>query len=782
MPTTQSLPTPDLYFTSLQGLDDYRAKKLSDRPSSNRTTPWTPRKTSAQGTKGKLLVCHDYKGGYVENPQGLSYTFNYWSLCDTFVYFSHNRVTIPPPGWVNAAHRQGVKMLGVLVFEGGAEAECLRLIVGQLPHSSTGTAVQSFTPSTLPISPHYAIALAELAAERGFDGYLLNFECYLQGGLEQARALAAWIDLLESELVKRVGAHAEVSWYDSVIFNGSLSWQNRLNSWNLPFFIPSTSFFSNYSWPPDFIEQTTAYFLSVNSNVLGLATETKPKSLQDVYMGVDVWGRGSYGGGGFGSYKAITHVAPLSLGLSVALFAQAWTWETQQDNPGWNWDQWWQYERDLWVGNPDPNAVMPVPPNWGDSEGPYKPLSSFFVHLPPPDPLDVPFHTTFCPGVGMTWFVEGSPVYQFASGWMDVDKQTAMGDLLWPAPALKSEGDSAGTLPDVAVSANMADSWNSGSSIKLDFSGKAAPNTGSRSFYVPVQTLSITTQKSYTASVIYKATQSTGDLDLRDVSLSVRPRNTTTTSTTAEVKLTPQSVKSTAISNNWTKVTIQFTITDTPPSNISVDSEIGLIISTISNDTTVPFSLTLLLGQLNVYGTPSSTIDPNFPRVLWADFSNTTTTTTGTQELTTITWIPSTSLSQVGPITITSPDDPTSAWTPQPPQENQWFPGFLYYNIYAAEPGAAIRALAKARSPSGQRSLKFLSVSGDAQEEAGMGWVGTSGADGSIGKGKLEFTFDRAQLPDELKNLTTLRVFVQGVLDTGEVLSWENCVYVDVQY
>jgi mannosyl-glycoprotein endo-beta-N-acetylglucosaminidase len=26
-----------------------------------------------------------------------------------------------------------------------------------------------------------------------------------------------------------------------------LSWQNRLNSFNLPFFIPSTSFFSNYS-------------------------------------------------------------------------------------------------------------------------------------------------------------------------------------------------------------------------------------------------------------------------------------------------------------------------------------------------------------------------------------------------------------------------------------------------------------------------------------------------------------------------------------------------------
>jgi len=75
----------------------------------------------------------------------------------------------------------------------------------------------------------------------------MNFECWLTGGLEQARALAAWLSLLESELIKRIGPHAEVSWYDSVIFSGGLSWQNRLNVFNLPFFIPSTSFFSNYS-------------------------------------------------------------------------------------------------------------------------------------------------------------------------------------------------------------------------------------------------------------------------------------------------------------------------------------------------------------------------------------------------------------------------------------------------------------------------------------------------------------------------------------------------------
>lgn len=54
--------------------------------------------------------------------------------------------------------------------------------------------------------------------------------------------------------------------------------------------------------------------------------------------------------------------------------------------------------------------------------------------------------------------------------------------------------------------------------------------------------------------------------------------------------------------------------------------------------------------------------------------------------------------------------------------------------------------------------------------------------DGSVGKGRLEFSFDRTQLPAALRDLTTLRVFVQGVLETGQVLSWENSAYVDVQF
>lgn len=62
------------------------------------------------------------------------------------------------------------------------------------------------------MSPHYARVLAELARQRGFDGYLLNFESPLKGRVEQTRALAAWVAVLTKELKSAVGAHAECVW------------------------------------------------------------------------------------------------------------------------------------------------------------------------------------------------------------------------------------------------------------------------------------------------------------------------------------------------------------------------------------------------------------------------------------------------------------------------------------------------------------------------------------------------------------------------------------------
>ena len=66
-----------------------------------------------------------------------------------------------------------------------------------------------------------------------------------------------------------------------------------------------------------------------------------------MYVGIDVWGRGSHGGGGFGAYRALSHIADASraagshagsntgtgTALSTAIFGPAWTWEDGEDAP-----------------------------------------------------------------------------------------------------------------------------------------------------------------------------------------------------------------------------------------------------------------------------------------------------------------------------------------------------------------------------------------------------------------------------------------------------------------
>lgn len=66
---------------------------------------------------GKLCVCHDYGSGHQEDRyyQGhaavsdtLFQIFD-WDLIDSFIYFSHDRLIVPPSTWIHVAHRHGTK-------------------------------------------------------------------------------------------------------------------------------------------------------------------------------------------------------------------------------------------------------------------------------------------------------------------------------------------------------------------------------------------------------------------------------------------------------------------------------------------------------------------------------------------------------------------------------------------------------------------------------------------------------------------------------------------------
>lgn len=68
-------------------------------------------KQARRANEPSLLVCHDLDGNYHSDalPQGDGnsdyYRLTDWANIDVFVYFSHALVTIPPVGWISAAHQ-----------------------------------------------------------------------------------------------------------------------------------------------------------------------------------------------------------------------------------------------------------------------------------------------------------------------------------------------------------------------------------------------------------------------------------------------------------------------------------------------------------------------------------------------------------------------------------------------------------------------------------------------------------------------------------------------------
>ncbi|KAH9853285.1 glycosyl hydrolase family 85-domain-containing protein [Lenzites betulinus] len=734
------------YFRSLSDLDQWNAQSSHVRKLDG-VLPYVPRSTT-EGSDvefgGKLLVCHDYKGGYTESPEAPAYTFNFWSLCDTFIYFAHHRITIPPSGWTTAAHRHGVKMLGTIIFEHDeSEADCLRLLVGPLPKSLTGPA-KSSPSTTLPVSPFYARLLAEIAYQRGFDGYLLNIETALRGGVEQTRALTLWIAMLERELKRTVGEHAHAMWYDSVIVDGRLAWQDRLNSINLPFFLPSTAFFSNYTWRSHYPNATAQYLLSLDQD-----ESRRQKELHDLYIGVDVWGRGSHGGGGFGLYKALSHVDPKSLGLSVALFGHAWTWESEQDKPGWSWKVWWEYERKLWLGPSKEGELVEVPdwtPRQGEPacvHGPFTPISDFFPRRPPPNPADLPFFSSFSPGVGWTWFVRGIRMLHTDHGWTDLSKTTSIGDMVFPRPALVWEGGDRDDAPPVATSEiSMEDAWLGGSSLVVSVSVPAsdAEDAFFRCVWLPLQSLSITPGKSYRMSVVLKT------LGLVDVDIGASIKALVPGLPEFDVSHVPSPPGQAPLPEGWFEVAVDFKISTTSKSDVL--SAAGLVIGFACEDPTEEAEFSVHVGALSVSANPHSPDNtvPE-PKVIWADFAADAPARPFSGALT---WGTGMSLGPVPTISLTSPEDPRPCWV-----IDDALPGFLYFNIYV-----------QAHTPEGVAVLPEQAT-----------FIGTTGLDGRGNR----FYVDPACLPPEIAAAKAVRFYVQGVTDTGRVLRWEDCAFVDVR-
>ena len=198
------------------------------------------------------------------------YTFTQWSGIDLLNWFASDRVSIPARPWVDAAHRNGVKILGTVFF-------------APLVYGGSSDAVAEFLVRDADGAFPAADQLIAVAAYYGFDGWLINQETDIPdlagkpGGPEDMHAFMKY-------LTAKAPEGMEIHWYDSMLMSGDVDWQNELNEENLSFLqdtsddVPTAdAIFLNYWWSGDMIESSA-----------GVAEDAQ-RSRYDVFAGADLW-------------------------------------------------------------------------------------------------------------------------------------------------------------------------------------------------------------------------------------------------------------------------------------------------------------------------------------------------------------------------------------------------------------------------------------------------------------------------------------------------------------
>ncbi|MEH7484116.1 discoidin domain-containing protein [Neobacillus drentensis] len=183
------------------------------------------------------------------------YAFDNWQLLDSYIYWAgtdEGIFAIPSPDIVDAAHRNGVPVYATVGFPWG-------------PASKEALAeVEAFTKQAEDGSFPVADKMIEVAEYYGFDGYFMNQETY---GVSQKTAERM------NEMMRYVKRHSNLrfGWYDSQSNNGSVSYQNAVNSNNDLYVKPAADgkyavdeFFLNYNWGTPQINTTVATMKSHN--------------------------------------------------------------------------------------------------------------------------------------------------------------------------------------------------------------------------------------------------------------------------------------------------------------------------------------------------------------------------------------------------------------------------------------------------------------------------------------------------------------------------------------
>ncbi|MCI5775460.1 MAG: LPXTG cell wall anchor domain-containing protein [Aerococcus sp.] len=308
------------------------------------------------------------------NKDGMNtYAFDYWQYLDQMVAWEQ---VVPPVDMIDAAHKNGVPIYGTIFFKWSDEDKDVEIVNKFLERDTDG---------------HFKAAkkLVDIAEFYGFDGYFINQETVVPYGNGKNYAddfIAFMTDA--KRLGKEKDKPIEFAWYDSMTNSGFRSYINGVNESNNHFVEASDNnqsvvdeFFMNFDWlSKDKIDGTVKAMQDAN------------RSPFDAYAGLELQKGGAYQTNQKTSLIVDENgKLKVSLGLfvpdSVRGFASDGVdYHTQEDI--------------FWTGH----TGNPIKED-GTHDDEWSGISRFVVDK---TVINQPeFFTTFNPGHGNYWFVDG---------------------------------------------------------------------------------------------------------------------------------------------------------------------------------------------------------------------------------------------------------------------------------------------------------------------------------------------------------------------------------------
>lgn len=223
-----------------------------------------------------------------------------------------------------------------------------------------------------------------------FDGWLLNVECDVDHA--KIPLLCQFISHLTNRIHDEI-PHGKVFWYDSVIDNGLLKWQNELNDKNILYYNQCDGILINYTWTIKNLENTAKM------------VEHHPELLTKIFIGIDVFGRGQvakFHSSEVGFCYFFTCSQFLTRGFlqtlakikrfnfSVGIFAPAWTFERIKD---------------IGLDPFEPNGSELCNAHFIRRNNLF--WTMLWKYLYSTGPRTLPFYTSFCLGSGKRKFRDG---------------------------------------------------------------------------------------------------------------------------------------------------------------------------------------------------------------------------------------------------------------------------------------------------------------------------------------------------------------------------------------